>query len=101
MFDAFYFKAADVAAHAPLMTAHVAAVRALADEVGAARGVRLGLMARVPVERADCLAMGLDVEAWLGAGRNIEASGGSLEPPGPLLEPPGPLLTHLHIIYMA
>ena len=67
MFDAFYFKVQEPR-KAELMTAHVTAMRRLADEIGERQHRRIGLMARVPVRRDDCLAMGLDVEAWLQAG---------------------------------
>ena len=67
MFDAFYFKVQEPR-KAELMTAHVTAMRRLADEIGRKQHRTITLMARVALEPERNLGRGLDVEAWLRAG---------------------------------
>ncbi|HLA83359.1 MAG TPA: hypothetical protein VJL29_01080 [Thermoguttaceae bacterium] len=55
--------------HRDMMTALVARVRAMADEVGRKRGRPMLLAIRVPDSARYCKAIGLDIEAWLG--RNL------------------------------
>ncbi|MEW6750531.1 MAG: hypothetical protein AB1505_06085 [Candidatus Latescibacterota bacterium] len=67
-FDAPYFRKQEAALHMSLMSRFVAQVRALADEEGRRQGRRIPLMARLSADREADLALGLDVEAWLGEG---------------------------------
>ena len=63
MFKSDYFKKADVEKNTPIMTRFLAQVSELAKEAGGQQGREIPVMARVPLKRDDCLAMGLDVEA--------------------------------------
>jgi len=63
MFGSDYFKKADVEKNTPVMTRFMAQVRELANEAGERQGREIPIMARVPLKREECLAMGLDVEA--------------------------------------
>ncbi len=60
-----YFRKAEVDRNTPTMTAFVAQVRALADEIGARKGRYVPIMARVSQREDDNLAVGLDVRTWL------------------------------------
>ena len=63
MFGGNYFKKGDVEKSVPVMTRFMAQVRELANEAGEQQGREIPVMARVPLKREECLAMGLDVEA--------------------------------------
>ena len=69
MFRPRYFRQAQVDDGIAVMNDFVTAVRALADQVGAAQQRHIPLMARVYDSRAENLAIGLDVETWLAAGQ--------------------------------
>ena len=68
MFRPRYFKRAEVEEGIAVMNEFIAAVRALANEVGAAQERRIPLLARVYHRREENLACSLDVETWLSAG---------------------------------
>ena len=51
----------------PLLTEFMQEVRAVLDQVGAARGKRLILGARVPQRLLDCAALGYNIAAWIEA----------------------------------
>ncbi|NKB65437.1 MAG: hypothetical protein GKR89_00110 [Candidatus Latescibacteria bacterium] len=68
MFDAYYFKGAEIEKNIPIMNCFIGRMRELADEIGQRQGRVIKLMARVELERQDNLAQGLDVENWLHQG---------------------------------
>lgn len=63
-----YFRKAEVERNTPTMTAFVAQVRSLAEEIGTRKGRHIPVMARVNQREDDNLAIGLDVQAWLREG---------------------------------
>ena len=65
-FDTFYFKKGEVEENTPLMNRFVAQVRELASDIGEKQGREIPIMARVRLKREENLAIGLDVETWLG-----------------------------------
>ena len=69
MFRPRYFKQAEVQRGIAVMNDFIAAVRTLADEVGARQNRRIPLLARVYHRREENLACGLDLETWLAAGQ--------------------------------
>ena len=69
MFRPRYFKRDEVLRGIAVMNDFIAAVRTLADEVGARQNRRIPLLARVYHRREENLACGLDLETWLAAGQ--------------------------------
>ena len=65
MFRPRYFRKAEVEQNIPVMNQFVAQIRGMANEIGEKRGHEIPIMARVFHSRAENLAVGLDVEAWL------------------------------------
>ncbi|MEW6750466.1 MAG: hypothetical protein AB1505_05745 [Candidatus Latescibacterota bacterium] len=63
-----FFKPSEVERNTPLLTEFVRQVRVLLDRLGAGRGTRLCLAARMHPAEERNLAAGMDVRAWLAAG---------------------------------
>ncbi len=65
MFDSYYFRQAEIEKNTPLMSRFVAEIREMANEIGDQQGREIPIMARVDLDRAKNLSMGLDVETWI------------------------------------
>lgn len=63
-----FFQPREIHENIDLMTAFVGEVRQVLDTIGAEKGRRLGLAARVPLTLAHGLEVGMDVAAWVKAG---------------------------------
>ena len=68
MFDSYYFRQAEIEKNTPLMSRFVAEIREMANEIGDQQGREIPIMARVDLDRAKNLSMGLDVETWIKEG---------------------------------
>ena len=68
MFDSYYFRQAEIEKNTPLMSCFVAEIREMANEIGDQQGREIPIMARVDLDRAKNLSMGLDVETWIKEG---------------------------------
>ena len=68
MFQPVYFKGGEEEKGIVVINDFIAAVRALADEIGAAQNRHIPLLARVYSGHEENLAIGLDVETWLHQG---------------------------------
>ena len=68
LFDARYFRAADIEAGKRIMSDYMAEIRRLVDEVGSGKGRSLTFAARVFATEEENLRSGLDVRTWLNEG---------------------------------
>ena len=67
MFGSSYFKENEAKA-TDIMTAFIGDIGKLAHEAGGKQDREIPIMVRVPLEREQCLAQALDVEAWFAEG---------------------------------